>query len=187
MRIVAGRFRGAVLHAPQDDRIRPTAERAREAVFNILRGMSPSVNGARVLDLFAGTGALGFEALSRGAEHCLFVERDRAAIEVIERNLLKLKLSAAEARIERGDVLELPRAPEPVDVVFCDPPYGGDLAGRALAMLLRQRWLHKNTLLVVETGTEDALAVPLELRTLQERRYGPARFTFITPGVTLHD
>jgi 16S rRNA (guanine966-N2)-methyltransferase len=167
VRIVAGEFRGRRIQAPRGLRTRPTADRVREALFSMLG----DVFGARVLDLYAGSGALGIEALSRGAESVVFVERDARAAAVIERNLASLGLQAAVVR--QDAVRFLGRAEGPFDLVFCDPPY--DAASR-LAGPLAER-LPALTTDAARIVTESDRRMPLELPfpLLVERTYGDTR------------
>jgi 16S rRNA (guanine966-N2)-methyltransferase len=167
VRVVAGQFRGRRLQAPRGMRTRPTADRVREALFSMLG----DVGGARVLDLYAGSGALGIEALSRGAASALFVERDPRAAAVVERNLASLGL---EERVVRQDALRfLARAKGPFDLVFCDPPY--DSASR-LAGSLAERLpavTQEGARIVTESDKRKPLDLPFELVT--ERSYGDTR------------
>src|ERR671916_2420595 len=143
MRIVGGRFRGRALKGPASDAIRPTSDRLRETIFNILaHGYGDPVSGARVLDLFAGTGAMGLEALSRGAAFALFVDDSAAARGIIRENVEALGVGG-ESRLFRRDPTRLgPAAPnEPFALVFCDPPYGKGLAERALASCAEGGWI----------------------------------------------
>lgn len=182
MRIVAGAHRGHALVAPKGHSTRPTAGRARQALFNVLEhaAWGRRLTGARVLDLFAGSGALGLEALSRGAAFCLFVDSDRAAREAVDANLAALGLG------ERGRVLghDLARlggrvAEAPFDLAFLDPPYGQGLAEAVLAALAAGGWLAADALLAVERGGgEGALDAP-GFTGLDERRWGAARVTFL--------
>jgi 16S rRNA (guanine966-N2)-methyltransferase len=167
VRVVAGEFRGRRLAAPRGMRTRPTMDRVREALFSMLG----DVSGARVLDLYAGSGALGIEALSRGAESAVFVERDARAAAVIERNLSSLGL---EQRVVRQDAVRfLARAEGMFDLVFCDPPY--DSASR-LAGPLAER-LPAVTSQAARIVTESDKRTPLELPfpLLTERTYGDTR------------
>jgi 16S rRNA (guanine966-N2)-methyltransferase len=167
VRVVAGEFRGRRLAAPRGLRTRPTADRVREALFSMLG----DVTGARVLDLYAGSGALGIEALSRGAESAVFVERDARAAGVIERNLASLGL---DQQVVRQDAPRfLARAKGMFDLVFCDPPY--DSAGR-VAGVLAQR-LPALTSDAARIVTESDKRMPLELPfpLLTERTYGDTR------------
>jgi 16S rRNA (guanine966-N2)-methyltransferase len=167
VRVVAGEFRGRRLAAPRGARTRPTADRVREALFSMLG----EVSGARVLDLYAGSGALGIEALSRGADSAVFVERDPRAVAVIERNLASLGL---EQRVVRQDAVRfLARAEGMFDLVFCDPPY--DAASRLagpLAEHLPGRTA-KGARIVTESDKRTPLELPLPL--LTERTYGDTR------------
>lgn len=168
MRIVAGEFGGRRLHAPRGRGTRPTSDRVREALFAILG----EVRGARVLDLFAGSGALGIEALSRGAESALFVERDHAAAAAIRRNLDALGVHGAEVR--RQDALRFLSACEgSFDLVFVDPPY--DAASRLAGPLSTAlpAVLAKDALIVTESSKRTPLELSLPL--LRERTYGDTR------------
>lgn len=167
MRVVAGRFKGRRLTAPRGTRTRPTADRVREALFSMLGDL----DGARVLDLYAGSGALGIEALSRGAATAVFVERDPQAVAAIERNLAPL---GVEATVARADALRwLARAEGEFDLVFCDPPY--DVASR-LAGALAERLAvltPDDARIVTESDKRHPLQLPFPL--LTERSYGDTR------------
>ena len=173
MRVVAGAFKGRRLSAPRGTRTRPTADRVREALFSMLG----DVEGARVLDLFAGSGALGIEALSRGAACAVFVERDARAAAAIERNLAAV---GADARIARQDVSRfLGRDEGPYDLVFCDPPY--DSASR-LAGTLAERLpalTSPDARIVTESDKRNPLLLPFPLIT--ERAYGDTRIAIHEP------
>lgn len=191
MRIVGGAYRGRGLIAPPGSATRPTADRARQSVFNVLEhaAWSPGLTGARVIDLFAGSGALGLEALSRGAAFCLFVETDPAARGVIRENAEALGVKGelfGRTRIHRRDATDLGPRPgadgPPFDVVFLDPPYGKGLGEQALAELAAGCWLTEGALVVFERGeAEPAPALP-GFETLDERRYGAARVLFARLG-----
>jgi 16S rRNA (guanine966-N2)-methyltransferase len=167
VRIVAGEFKGRRLAAPRGSGTRPTADRVREALFSMLG----DVGGARVLDLYAGSGALGIEALSRGAASAVFVERDPQAVAAIERNLAPLDVEAA---VRRADVVRwLARAEGPFDLVFCDPPY--DVASR-LAGPLAERLpglTADDARIVTESNKRNPLQLPFPL--IVERSYGDTR------------
>ena len=178
MRIVAGAWRGRRLVAPPGAGTRPTADRVRQALFDVLlharwAGRS-AVEGARVLDAFAGTGALGLEALSRGAEAAVFMERDRAALAALRANIAACR-AEARCRVLAVDA-SAPPAGEACGLVFLDPPYGQDLVARAVPVLAKAGWLTAGALLVAEGGREEALELPAEL--LDERSHGAARLTF---------
>jgi 16S rRNA (guanine966-N2)-methyltransferase len=167
VRVVAGEFKGRRLRTPRGTRTRPTADRVREALFSMLG----DVSGARVLDLFAGSGALGIEALSRGAEEAVFVDRDRQAVAAIHRNLDAVGVRAA---VVEGDVLTFVRQRQsPYDLVFIDPPY--DSASRIAGPLAE--WLPgllaENALVVTESDKRKPLELPFPL--VRERTYGDVR------------
>ena len=187
MRIVSGKFRGKALVTPDGRDTRPTSDRARQAVFNILEHAAFAVplDGARVIDLFAGSGALGLEALSRGAAFCLFVESDDRARGAIRENIDALGLFGA-SRLHRRDATDLgprPASAGPAfDLAFLDPPYGKGLAERCLTALAEGGWLADEALCVVERGADEApLAVP-GFEVLDERVYGAARVGFVRPS-----
>lgn len=189
MRIVAGEQRGRSLKSPPGLNTRPTADRTRQALFNILEhaAWSPGLAEARILDLFAGSGALGLEALSRGAASCLFLDNDPAAIATINLNASVLGV-AGRCRIERRDAARLPPAPAAdagVDgggdfaFAFLDPPYAKGLVGPALAGLLDGGWLADGAVVVVERGAaEPPLAAP-GFEALDERAWGAATVSFL--------
>jgi 16S rRNA (guanine966-N2)-methyltransferase len=189
MKIVGGRFRGRALAAPGDARTRPTSDRVREAVFNILAHGIPDFDlaGARVLDLFAGTGALGLEALSRGAAFCLFVEEDAEARALIRRNVEALGLTGV-TKIFRRDATTL----GPVGrqggftLAFLDPPYGQGLAERALASAAEGGWLGAGAVAVIEERKGTSVAMPPGYTALDARSWGDteALFARFTGGAT---
>lgn len=170
MRIVAGRWRGRPLVAPQGQDTRPTADRVREALFSMLASRLGSFEGLQVADLFAGSGALGLEALSRGAAHCVFVENDRRAVEAIRSNIAALSASG-EVLARRAEHCALPA---PADLVFLDPPYGSGLAPAALAKLT----VAPGGWVSVETGRGEAVAAQ-GYEVDSERSYGKAKITLL--------
>lgn len=174
MRIVGGKHRGAQLAAPTTDGIRPSADRLRETLFNVLaHAYDNPVVGARVLDLFAGTGALGLEALSRGAAFCLFVDDGAPARALIRTNVEKLAQTGA-TKLWRRDATDMgPCAPmPPFDLAFLDPPYGKGLAERALASLSAGRWLADGALVVVEEATGTPVTAPAGYAAEESRTIG---------------
>jgi 16S rRNA (guanine966-N2)-methyltransferase len=188
MRIVAGIHRGRVLRATLGLSIRPTLDRVREAVFNILahRLDWDGLAGARVLDVFAGSGACGLEALSRGAAHAVFIDRDAAALACIRRNAAALGEDARITLIQ-ADATRL--GPPPVAgtgggfaLAFLDPPYGAGLAAPALGALADHGWLEAGAIAVVETGCSEALTPPKPFVLRDQRTYGPARVRFLSLG-----
>ena len=170
MRIIAGQWRGRPLDAPAGDTTRPTSDRAREGLFSMLASRLGSFDGLAVADLFAGTGALGLEALSRGAASCTFVEKDRTALDILRRNVARL--GAAEQTDIRAQAVEhAPPPPRPFDLILMDPPYGAGLAQPALDRAAA--WLAPGGWLSLEVhGESPALPYGLELDT--ERRFGKA-------------
>lgn len=181
MRIVAGRFRGAALAAPKSQAIRPTSDRLRERLFDILaHGLGDPADGARVLDLFSGTGALGLEALSRGARFCLFVEEAAEARGLIHANVEALHLTGV-TKVWRRDATKLGRcAPsEPFDLAFLDPPYGKGLADEALAAMTAGGWLKPGAIVVVEETTTADLVLPPGLAEIDRRDQGDSRLIFL--------
>jgi 16S rRNA (guanine966-N2)-methyltransferase len=184
MRIISGRFRGKILKAPEGEATRPTSDRARQAVFNILEHApwTQGLRDRRVIDLFAGSGALGLEALSRGAAFCLFVETDDAARGAIRENIEAMGLFGA-TRVHRRDATDLgPRpasAGAPFDLAFLDPPYRQGLGERTLDQLVAHGWLADDAIAVFERAVDEA---PLDLpgwERLDERDYGIARVGFL--------
>jgi 16S rRNA (guanine966-N2)-methyltransferase len=183
MRIVAGTFRGRPLVAPKGQSTRPTADRTRQAIFNVLEhaAWSPGLDGRRVIDLFAGSGALGFEAISRGADFCLFVDRDAAARGAIRHNAEALA-ALDRIRIDGRDVAALaarPAAEAPYDLALVDPPYAEGLGEQALARLAEGGWLAPGGLVVLERGSHDPPLATAGFRMLDERRWGAARVAFL--------
>ncbi|EDP61458.1 putative methyltransferase [alpha proteobacterium BAL199] len=181
MRIVAGKHRGARLVAPDGLEIRPTSERAREALFSILDGgrFPLTLRGARVLDLFSGTGALGLEALSRGAAQVVFVESGAAALAALRANIATLR-AAGIAQIREADATRfIERTPEPVDLVLMDPPYGSGLWVEALDTIGRGGWVGPDTVIAVEVGKKEAVSAPEGYTLADDRRYGAARLILL--------
>jgi 16S rRNA (guanine966-N2)-methyltransferase len=182
MRVVAGRFRGRALQAPDDMSIRPTSDRVRESVFNILtHGIGDfSLDGVRAIDLFAGTGALGIEAVSRGAAYCLFVEEAPEARALIRKNVEAMGLTG-ETRIFRRDATDLGPAGnmEPYGLAFLDPPYGKGLGEKALAALAEGKWLMPGAVCMLEERAGTEVAIPAAFRLLDTRAYGDTEIRFL--------
>jgi len=180
VRVVGGRFRGRTLAGPKSNAIRPTSDRLRETIFNVLaHGYGDPVEGARVIDLFAGTGAMGIEALSRGAAFCLFVEEGAQARGLIRENVEALGLGGA-TRLFRRDATRMGAAGQnpPASLVFCDPPYGKDLAPRALKSCADGGWLSPGALVVVEEAQGAGVALPDGFEELERRDYGETTVLF---------
>jgi 16S rRNA (guanine966-N2)-methyltransferase len=185
MRIVGGRLRGRVIAAPKSQAIRPTADRLRESLFDILaHGYGDPVTGARVLDLFAGTGALGLEALSRGAAFALFVDERAEARALIRQNVEALGLGGV-SRIFRRDATKLGAAHpvEPFSLVFLDPPYGKGLAEKALASAREGLWLVPDALIVVEEAVQSEFVTPGGIKEIERRTYGGTELIFLRPSL----
>ncbi|MDR3494132.1 MAG: 16S rRNA (guanine(966)-N(2))-methyltransferase RsmD [Ancalomicrobiaceae bacterium] len=181
MRIVGGRFRGAALSPPKSLAIRPTSDRLRETLFNILvHAYGDPVGDARVLDLFSGTGALGLEALSRGARFALFVEEAVEARGLIRRNIETLGLTGA-TKLWRRDATKLGmiEGQTPFDLVFADPPYSRGLGDTALGSAVAGGWLAPGALVVLEEAAEAEIAVPEGLELLETRDYGETKVMFM--------
>ena len=183
MRIVSGRFRGKALATPRGDATRPTSDRARQAVFNILEhaAWSNGVRDQRVIDLFAGSGALGFEALSRGAAYCLFIETDEAARGAIRENVEALGLFG-QTRVHRRDATDLGVRPAgdgpPFELAFLDPPYAKGLGERALEKLAAGDWLAPGAIVIFERGAPEPDVRAPGFEPLDARDYGAARICF---------
>jgi 16S rRNA (guanine966-N2)-methyltransferase len=175
MRVIAGTWRGRLLIAPSGAATRPTADRVREALFSMLTSRLGGFEGLAVADLFAGSGALGIEALSRGAASCLFVEQDRAAMDALRANLAKL---GATADVRTASVLALGPAPAPLDLLLLDPPYGSGAGAVALDKLARLGWIGPQSWVSVETAFNEAVRVTGFVIDA-ERVHGKARLTLL--------
>jgi 16S rRNA (guanine966-N2)-methyltransferase len=183
MRIVGGSHRGRRLLAPPGDAVRPTSDRAREALFNILSHGNFAASGLPfadrpVLDAFAGTGAFGLEALSRGASAAAFIENDREALAALRRNIRALG-AEDRANIVAGDATRPPRAGLACALAFLDPPYRSGLASPALGALAAAGWLTPDALVVIEVASREELPAPAGFIILDERVYGAARLVFL--------
>lgn len=188
MRIIAGARRGKQLLTPVDDSIRPTGDRARAALFNILTSQhwieanTPLPVGVRVLDLACGTGALACEALSRGAAQATLYDNNAVALRLATANIAGIG-ATDRATVAYADLTRLPPlnhgAAQPFDLIFCDPPYNKGLVVAALTQLQPQNYLHAQTLIVAETANAEALPLPDGLQLFDSRRYGAARLWFI--------
>ncbi|MBL26806.1 MAG: 16S rRNA (guanine(966)-N(2))-methyltransferase RsmD [Rhodospirillaceae bacterium] len=185
MRIVAGRNRGRGLDVPPGNAVRPTADRAREALFDILDGgrVFPDfdLTDARVLDVFAGSGAVGLEALSRGAARAVFIENGREALSSLRRNIAALG-ETGRTRVLAADARHLGAAPEVFDFVFLDPPYGVGLLGPTLTALTAGGWLAPGAAVVAELAAKEPFVPPEGFQVRDERRYGAGRFVFLMRG-----
>ena len=181
MRVVGGRLRGRNLASPSSREIRPTADRLRESLFNILaHAYGDPVDGARVLDLFAGTGALGIEAVSRGATFCLFVDNGAEARALLRQNVEALGLGGV-TKVYRRDAAALGSVHphEPFTLAFLDPPYGKGLAEKALASLRDGNWLVPGALVVVEEAVSAKFSAPAGYEELERRGYDDTEFVVL--------
>lgn len=176
MRIIAGAWRGRPLVTPAGDTTRPTADRTREALFSMLASRLGSFDGLAVADLFAGSGALGLEALSRGAASCLFVEQDKAALDALRANIARLGASGAEVRAT--SVLALGPGRAPLDLLLMDPPYASGAGNVALDKLARLGWTGPASWISVETAREEAVEVA-GFTIDAERTHGKAKLTLL--------
>jgi 16S rRNA (guanine966-N2)-methyltransferase len=175
MRIIAGRFKGKTIDAPKGLGTRPTSDRVRESLFNVLQhgALATDFEDLRALDLFAGSGALGLEALSRGARYCLFIEDDASARAAIRRNVEALGLTGI-TKIWRRDATKLGPAGTitPFDLIFCDPPYGQGLGSQALEAAIEGGWVAPGAVAVLEERADTDLEWPEPFAQIDRRRYG---------------
>ncbi len=178
LRIISGHWRGRVLQVPKGDATRPTADRTREALFSMLVSRLGPLDDLRVADLFAGSGALGLEALSRGAATCLFVEQDRPALDALRANIAMVGATQV-SDVRATSVLSLGPSPAPpLDLVMMDPPYGSGAGVVALEKLARHGWIGPATLVSIETSKpEDVVAKDFEV--VADRVHGKARITLL--------
>ncbi|MCA3421698.1 MAG: 16S rRNA (guanine(966)-N(2))-methyltransferase RsmD [Roseomonas sp.] len=190
MRIIAGRWKGRALIAPPGLATRPTSDRARQAIFDQLwhapwAGRAV-VENAVVLDGFAGTGAMGLEALSRGAAQVFFMEQDRAALTTLRANIAACKAGDA-CRVIVGDVTAPPQAATPCNLVFLDPPYGKGLVPRALGALQAKGWIAPGALIIAETGRDEAAVMLPGFEVVSTRDHGAARLSALRAAAHCED
>jgi 16S rRNA (guanine966-N2)-methyltransferase len=181
LRIVGGRYRGRSLLGPKSDAIRPTSDRLRESLFNVLvHGYGDPCEGARVIDLFAGTGALGLEALSRGAAYAAFVDQSAEARGLIRGNVDAIGLAGVTGLLKRDATKLGPLAPfDPFTLAFCDPPYRKGLGERALTSAREGGWLAPDALVVLEEAADVAVLVPDGFVTEERREAGETQLLFL--------
>lgn len=178
MRIISGKFRGRLLHGPPDLLTRPTSDRARESLFNVLEnGLNIKWGGLQVLDLYAGTGALGIEALSRGAIYCCFIDNHPLAVKTIKKNvpdIFKYDLLSC-------DILSLKRnSGPPFDVVFLDPPYKKGYIEPTLSKLIAGDYLKEKTIVIIEISKEESAKITSDFSVIKEKIYGKTKIIFTT-------
>lgn len=183
MRIVAGKFRGKKLLTPTTDLVRPTSDKARQAIFNMLqhgkfmREIEFSVAGSAVLDGFCGTGAFGVEAFSHGAETVTFVDLARSSLKVAQQNVASIRMEKS-AHFIQSALNKVPESPRTMDLIFLDPPYQKNLLPPAIIELQAKGWAKSGTVWILERHRDEALLLPEGLRFLEERDFGIARTVF---------
>lgn len=184
MRIIGGKYSGKKLTSPTTGDTRPTSDKARQAIYNILSHKDfPSIHDVLVLDVFAGSGAMGIEALSRGAKHAYFIDNHLPAIRVIEQNIMSIG-EKEKSTVLQHDVTQCFRAPEEVGFVFCDPPYQQGLIFPALNKLKENGWLKDGAICVIEMHKSEPSELPDFVRITKEKTYGVAKILFATYKVT---
>lgn len=177
MRIIAGKYRGKKLIAPKNSNIRPTEDRVREAVFSILYSLFGDLVEKRILDVFAGTGAFGLEALSRGAKNICLIDKDT---ETLSKNTALFEKEKDNIQILRADINNLPYAQNAFDIVFSDAPYDKGLNEKAFLSLQKKGFLKNGTLCIIETRNNENLLLPENFQLTDERIYGMAKISFYT-------
>lgn len=177
LRIIAGEWRRRQLRAPEGEATRPSADRTKETLFGMLTSRLGSFDGLKVADMFAGSGALGLEALSRGSAHCLFVEQDAAAIRALRTNIANLRAQATTS-VQASSVMGLGPPRDQFDLLLLDPPYGSGAGGVALDRLVRLGWISPATWIAVETARDEDVKVK-SLEVESERKVGAARITLL--------
>lgn len=184
MRIIAGTHRGKALARPPGNITRPMMDKVRESVFNILTHQnwkasdSNSLNDAIILDAFAGSGAIGLEAVSRGAKFAYFFDKSPKALAIVRENVWNLQ-EQQRCKLLKADATKPPRTTHAMDLVFLDPPFGKNLVLICLPPLLREGWIDENTLIVAEVATNEGLIIPETFNVVFEKTYGTARVLFL--------
>lgn len=181
MRIIAGEYRRRTLRLPPPCLTRPTSDRAREAIFNIIYSLDDKIfKNSFVLDAFAGSGALGLEALSRGASQVTFFEKNPQAMRILKSNIATLQVET-HCSVFLRDAIKPPKASNPMNLVFLDPPYGQNLEIPCLKALQAQGWIHGDTLIVLETSSKDPACLPNtpQISLIGQRSYGAALISFL--------
>ena len=181
MRIVAGAHRGAKLITPESEEIRPTSDRVRESLFNILDGgrFPNTYKNKLVIDAFAGTGALGLEAISRGASHVVFLEQAVTSLKILFQNIRRLNVQKI-ATVITGDAIELGKhSTEAAGLVMLDPPYNSQIGTPCIQNLKDKGWIDDNTLIVLEQTAKEAITLPTWVEALDDRQYGISRLIFM--------
>jgi len=183
LRIITGTLRGRKLDVPPSQHTRPTTDRVRESLFNLLESylaqQEMSFEGMKVLDAFAGSGALGFEALSRGAASLTFFEQSAVALKILHHNAAHLELSREAVKIQHVNTLKPPKTSVSMDLIFLDPPYGKDLIEPAYTALMTSGWATDKTLFVLETSHKDVLLPCFDDKIIKQRTYGTTTITLV--------
>lgn len=177
MRIVAGKHRGRLIMSPEGKGIRPTSDRTREAIFNVLNSLDAIVD-VKVLDLCCGTGALGIEALSRGAKFCVFIDGSAEHLKLAWQNISNIK-EEERATMMRAFAEDLPEAKEKFDLVLLDPPYFKKVAEKSLKFLLERNWLEANAIIVVELAKKEDINIPNNFKVINTKYYGNTKVIFL--------
>ncbi|PCI49300.1 MAG: 16S rRNA (guanine(966)-N(2))-methyltransferase RsmD [Alphaproteobacteria bacterium] len=178
MRIIGGEFRGRKLFPPTGKNIRPTSDRMRETIFNILEHSSGGLEDANILDVFAGTGAMGLEALSRGAAHVTFFDRDRAALQLVKKNIALLN-AGDRSTLKNVTAPDFPPARVPFDFIFLDPPYNLDILSDTLCALNKNKYFAGRVMVIAEYARDNIVIFPDYFEVIKEKTYGDARFSFL--------
>ncbi|PHZ85003.1 16S rRNA (guanine(966)-N(2))-methyltransferase RsmD [Paremcibacter congregatus] len=178
MRIISGQYRGRKLLSPSNQDIRPTSDRMRETMFNILSHAPISLTGANVLDVFAGTGALGLEALSRGAAHVTFFDKHRPSLDLVKRNIALLQ-AEKKTRIKCVSAPILPRPTAQFNFIFLDPPYNLNVINETIISLKKSGYMAKDCLVIAEYAAANPIEFPDFLKVSTEKTYGEAHFSFL--------
>ncbi len=177
MRIISGLYRGKKLYSPLSENVRPTADKARESVFNILFSkLKKTWNVVNLADIFAGTGAFAFEALSRGAKSVTLVDID---ISSASKNALLFSNEKSKITLLKANAARLPTVKSAFDIIFLDAPYHQGLSSKALIEIIKQKWLKNDGICIVETAQDETLDIPAEMQLIENRRYGIAMFWFL--------
>ncbi|MBL6933433.1 MAG: 16S rRNA (guanine(966)-N(2))-methyltransferase RsmD [Rhodospirillales bacterium] len=184
MRIVGGKFRGRILNAPPGRHVRPTSDRAREGIFNVLAHSMDwdGFDGITIVDVFSGTGALGLEAMSRGAAHGVFIDNDAVSLKCVRENAAALgeARNITPLKLDATRLAPPPRTTNaPLGLAFMDAPYGSNLTDQALLGLCHKGWLAPGALVIVEIGKDMEVVLPREFQSIDERTYGAAKILFL--------
>ncbi|PCI33441.1 MAG: 16S rRNA (guanine(966)-N(2))-methyltransferase RsmD [Alphaproteobacteria bacterium] len=178
MRIIGGAYRGRKLISPANKGIRPTSDRMRETIFNILSHSGTGLEGARVLDVFAGSGAMGLEALSRGAAHVTFFDKDRSSLQLVKKNIALIG-AGDKSKVKPVTAPTFPRAQAPYDFIFLDPPFDLNIIGDCLDRLYDNGYLADDCMIVAEYAPATLVTFPDYVEVIKEKTYGDARFSFL--------